>query len=133
MTAPNDSFSTDLSATASRKPVAGRVARFLLTDGREVEVQVPRAVVATAEEAMVPGFRIVVRRPDRSTAAELRASELLHVFAARAAAHALAAFAAGDLPRALGLADQAGGAWRQLGPLFQELAAARSSTSSPCT
>ncbi len=130
MATTNDSFSTDLSATASMKPVAGRVARFLLTDGREVEVQVPRTVAATVEEAMVAGFCIVVRRPDR-TAAELRASDLLHVFAARAAAHALAAFAAGDLPRALHLAAQAGGAWRQLVPLFHEIAAAREFASKP--
>ena len=91
----------------------------------------PRAVAATVEEAMVAGFCIVVRRPDRTTAAELRASDLLHVFGARAASRALAAFAAGDLPRALYLADRAGGAWRQLGPLFQAIAAERGLTQIP--
>lgn len=91
----------------------------------------PRAVAATVEEAMVAGFCIVVRRPDRTTAAELRASDLLHVFGARAASRALAAFAAGDLPRALYLADRAGGAWRQLGPLFQAIAAEREFTGRP--
>jgi len=44
MTSVNHSFRTELSAVASGEPVPGWVARFEATDGRQVEVQVPRAV-----------------------------------------------------------------------------------------
>ncbi len=125
MTGVNHSFRTDLSAVASGEPVSGWVARFELTDGRQVEIQVPRAVAGSVEAGEVAGFRIVVWRPGRTVAAELRASDLLRVFGARAAARALEAFAAGDLPRALRLAGRAGGAWRTLGPIFREVAAGR--------
>ena len=120
------SFKADLSeAVRLREPVAGQIARFELGDGRHVEVQVPRAAAGVVVAGEVVGFRIVVRRAGDAVA-ELRASDLVEVFGARAAARALEAFAAGDLPRALRLAGRAGGVWRRLVPLLREVVAARS-------
>lgn len=106
--------------------MAGFVAEFDLADGRQVDVQVSKAISCVVKACDVAGFRIVVRRVNGHTAAELSAMDLVDVFGARSAAQALAAYTAGDLVRARRLASEAGTPWRGLRRLLQELSRRRS-------
>lgn len=119
-------FQAELSAASGLlAPVLGQIARFGLSDGRRVDVHMPKAIDGTLESCDVAGFRVVVWRADGTASAELAASDLLDVFGAQAAAQSLDAFRAGDLPRARMLARKAGAAWRGLVRLLQEVAGRR--------
>src|SRR5688572_24710126 len=113
MPTPRGPFHADLSASPQPvEPVAGFVAQFDLADGRQVDVQVSKAISCVVKACDVAGFRVVVRQVNGRTAAELSAMDLVDVFGARSAAQALAAYTAGNLTRARRLAREAGTPWR---------------------
>lgn len=127
MPTPRGPFHAELSASPQlAEPVAGFVARFDLADGRQVDVEVSKATSCVAKACDTTGFRIVVRRANGRAAAQLSAMDLVDVFGARSASLALAAYEAGDLPRARRLAREAGAPWRGLRRLLREVSRRRS-------
>lgn len=127
MTCNEPTFRAEMSASPGlTEPEAGFIARFDLADGRQVDVQVSKAISCVVKACDVAGFRVVVRRANGRAAAELSAMDLVDVFGARSAAQALAAYTAGDLVRARRLAREAGTPWRGLRRLLQEVSRRRS-------
>lgn len=122
MTREEPQFRAEMSASPGlAEPVKGLVARFDMLDGRHLDVLVPNAIRGVVTPCETGGFRVIVRRPDGVGVAELSAVDLVEVFGARSAAQALAAYTAGDLPRARRLAHRAGASWRGLKLLLREV------------